>query len=343
MGALRLWVLLTSTIPAFAQSIVHSPPRPTRWVLVYAGSLKGSRPKYTVGDFERLLAEVDSAGRPQQWLCTGVIFLHLYAPSGRVFTTWVGGPAATGEDWDQYLDSLFAPGGALHRLDSAIVAVTNVIGPLGQRVPISIMLPYPDPASDSLQFRHQTYVLTESKGRVAALSAYVKQASARFDTSAFPNLRFDGFYWLHETMPNGDTSVVMDVASAVHANGLRLLWVPYFNAQRWDRWKALGFDEAWLQPNYFFDRNLPATRLDTAATRAMAAGMGLEVEFDGRLYADPRFSDRLDPYLVALETHPELRDKAVVLYEGGGGLLRLSRSQVQTDREQYRHLAKSLQ
>src|SRR5207249_2401089 len=89
---------------------------PTRWILAYPGTLKGGiGTSYDVDDFVRLLGIVDSIGRVTSWLCTGVIFLQLYAPSGRIFTTWGGGTPATGADWEEYLDSIVGPHGALTR------------------------------------------------------------------------------------------------------------------------------------------------------------------------------------------------------------------------------------
>jgi hypothetical protein len=122
-------------------------------------------------------------------------------------------------------------------------------------------------------------------------------------------------------MPTSDAAVVRRVAQAVHARGLRFLWIPYYDAEGWERWHALGFDEAWVQPNYFFNRDVPASRLDSAAARAVRRGMGLEIEFDGRLLATPGFGDRLGPYLEVLRRYPQLAARSLAVYDGGGALL----------------------
>ena len=54
--------------------------------------------------------------------------------------------------------------------------------------------------------------------------------------------------------------------------------------------------------------------------------MGLEVEFDGRLFDDPEFTDRLEPYLSTLGSNPELRNRSIAIYDGEGALVSLSRS-----------------
>jgi hypothetical protein len=316
--------------------------QPTRWVLVYAGSAKGGHPAYKVDDFLHLLASTDSSGTPSTWLCSGIVFVHLYAASGRVFTTWIGGPAADGTDWSVYLDSLFSPGGALTRLDSAVESVERTAGVLTEKFPFSVMIPYPDPKSDSLRFAGKNYDLRSDGGRIAAAVAYIAAARERFAKAMLPRLRLDGFYWLLETMPPTDTAVVAGAARAVHAASLRLLWIPYYTSQGQERWRELGFDEAWLQPNYFFNRDVPATRLDSAANRATRMGMGLEIEFDGRLLSDPRFGDRLEPYLAELGLHPELKNHSLVIYEGGGALLMLARSTDPIARMRYQALLRAL-
>jgi len=193
-----------------------------------------------------------------------------------------------------------------------------------------------------LRFAGKRYDFTTDDGRVASVEAYTHTALDRFSKATVPHLRFDGFYWLMETAPPRDTAVVKAVTHAVHAAGRRILWIPYFSAQYLERWRDLGFDESWLQPNYFFNRDVPATRLDSAASRATRMGMGLEIEFDGRLLSDPRYGDRLDPYLAVLVGHPELRSRPIVIYEGGGALLALSRSQDMARRALYAALANTL-
>ena len=126
-------------------------------------------------------------------------------------------------------------------------------------------------------------------------------------------------------MPDSDSALVAAVGNAVHQEDLRLLWVPYYDAEGWDRW-WVWFDEAWLQPNYFFDLTLPATRLDSAAADAEGANMGLEIEFDGRVFDNPQFSNRLDPYLSTLSSNPELLGRSIAIYDGEGALVNLSRS-----------------
>ena len=330
-------MVLLQAAPAVAPS-----PAPARWVLAYAGADRAEFATYTIPHFTRLLAHVDSAGRPTYWQCTGAIFLHLWAPSGRVFTTWIGGVPANGADWVEYADSLFAPGGVLSRLDSAVALASTTLGPPPEPIRIAIMVPYPEPKAGTLQFGGREYNLQTADGRVGAASAYIADVEQRFRGAGHPRLRLDGFYWLFEMMPSADAGVVSRIAREVHARGLRFLWIPYYDAEGWERWHELGFDESWLQPNYFFNRDVPPSRLDSAAARAVQHGMGLEIEFDGRLLATPGFVDRLGPYLEVLQRHPELRARSIALFEGGGALLQLSGSPLPADRVRYEQLGRAL-
>ena len=216
------------------------------------------------------------------------------------------------------------------------------LGPRAEPFHISLMIPYPDSRSGTLNFGTGRFDLGTTRGRVAAAAAWVAAASERFARAGFHRLRLDGFYWLQETAPSSDAALLPQVAQVVHGRGLRFLWIPYYDSENWTRWRALGFDEAWLQPNYFFNRQVPPTRLDSAVARAEAFAMGLEIEFDGRLYADPVFADRLEPYVAALAAHPELRARAVAIYEGGGALATLASSHRASDRLRYEQLVAAL-
>jgi hypothetical protein len=93
-----------------------------------------------------------------------------------------------------------------------------------------------------------------------------------------------------------------------------------------------------LQPNFFFHPDVPVVRFDSAVTRARAAHMGLELEFDRRLFTDTLFRDRLTPYLATLEKAPDLRNRPIAIYEGGGALIQLARSADAHHRSLYRRL-----
>ncbi|MGE0352269.1 MAG: DUF4855 domain-containing protein [Gemmatimonadales bacterium] len=291
---------------------------------------------YSVDDCLRLVAGVDSAGRPTRWLSTGAIFLALYGKSRRAFTSWMPNALpATGADWEAYLDSMVARDGPLGRLDSAVQQAEAVLGRRPGGYEVAIMAPYPDPGSDTLRFSGTLYDFHTGAGRAGAVRAYLRELVHRFPSAGFQRLQLRGVYWLREGIAPEDTSTVRATADVVHAAGLRFLWIPYFRARGIAGWRRLGFDEIWYQPNYFFHPEIGPARMDSAWANARRFGAGLEIELDRRLLTDTLFRHRLDPYLQLLEDHPEARAGSIAIYEGAGALIDLSRSRRAEDRALY--------
>jgi len=314
---------------------------PSTWLLVYAGGPK--RLNYSVNDFVHLIAHVDTAGRPAGWLCTGTIFLEIFAPSGKVFATWIGGQPAGGNDWSAYLDTLFDTGGVLRRLDSTVALVSVRAGAPRERFSVAIMIPYPDSSVSRLDAPWGSYELAGIDGRLKAVDSYINEVLHRFRTGSYAHLNLVGFYWLRESIADADVLLTNDVAKRIHKLGLRFLWIPYYNAPGTVLWNFIGFDQAWLQPNYFFHPHVPALRMDSAVARARSLELGLEIEFDVRLFTGgEEFSGRLDPYLHALGQAPDLRRKSVVIFDGAGALLQLSSSKDSVYRALYSRLATTL-
>jgi len=259
-------------------------------------------------------------------LCTGVLYLEVWAPSGRAFATFAAHPWAVGEDWSTYLDTLFQPGASLDRLDSAVSLVGGSIGGLGRAFPVTIMIPYPDPALDTLRFGGRTYQLTSAGSRLDVVRAWVDSVRDRFRDRRFRNLELHGMYWLQEKALGDDRAFLPEAASVVHRAGLKFLWIPYYLSTGHESWRTFGFDEAWYQPNYFFRLPATALRVDSAMQVAESLHMGVEVEFDPRLFRDSTYAHRLEPYIVSLWSHPALRRRSLAIYDGAGALLTLSRS-----------------
>ena len=139
---------------------------------------------------------------------------------------------------------------------------------------------------------------------------------------SFRHVRLTAIYWLDEAVWGGDEPSV--AIAAAHARGLAAFWIPYYDAGGWDRWRELGFDAAWQQPNYFFGSTLPRARLDSAVARARAAGMGLELELDRRVVVDSGARRRLRESITAIRAS-NVRD--LVVYDGAGMLHELFTSE----------------
>jgi len=319
---------------------------PERWVLLYAGgpAKATTYPRYTVEDDVRYVTEVDSSGRPQRWLTTGAIMLSIYGVDGRSFATWAAGKwPALGSDWETYGDSLLVPGGILDRLDSAVALGSSTLGSRAAKYSVVIMIPYPDSGRGFLTFLGKNYDQSLVADRIALAGAYVSTIEHRFTQRAFPQLSLKGFYWLHEEIGGSDSAVVSATAKQIHSDSLLFYWIPYFKAPGYTLWRTFGFDEAWIQPNYFFHPGVPDRQLRDALAIARANSMGMELEFDLRLFGDSGFANRFDPYLTALEGAPDIHARPIALFEGHGALLRLSASRDSREQGLYRRLARDLQ
>ena len=339
----RLHFWTAAAVASIAGALTGGVPHrdQTRWIALYAGGpsdFTPTYPPYTTADLTTYVAVSDSSGKPVGWLTSGALFLEIYSSAKHMFATWGKGRApASGKDWEAYADSLTALDGPLGRLDSAVTRVSAALGPPVQPYRFVVMIPYPPGGPDSLTFLGHAYFMGDWRGRVALVHDYVEEMRQRLSPRRFPHLAFDGFLWLREEVPPGDSLVLPAVATIVHGVGARFLWVPYFHpgAAAWRRW---GFDEAWLQPNYFFHPELPQTRLDSAVAKARAWDMGLEIEFNSKMFSSPQFEDRLDPYLSQLSAAADLRARAIVVYDGAGALLQLARNQNPRARAVYARL-----
>lgn len=315
-----------------------------RWVLIYSGGL--SRPRYSVDDLTRYVAVVDSVGHPRTWLTTGAVFLELQGASGNYLTAITGAKPATGADWVQYLDSLFAQRGVLRRLDSAVARVASVLGPRRRPFQVAIMIPYPDPRSGTVTLWGSKRDFRSNDGRAGASVAYAREVTRRFRGGRFGHLNLEGFYWLMEGAGTPDTGLIHTVADGLHSLRTKFYWISDFfdfTRRHWTGTKALGFDQAWLQPNFFIDTMTSPARIDSALALARAQGVGIELEVDKRLFSSQVFAKRLEPYLVALDSAPDLLAGPLALYEGSGALLRLANSKDATLSQLYRHLARTFQ
>ena len=271
-----------------------------RWILVYAGG--SNHLHQSASNIEHLF--YSQLGSSSRRLFDGVVYLDTRSPSGHNLLSWASGPPDP-SDYASYLDTLMSPRGALAIADSISRSHSDTLL-------VALMIPYPlgkvtrSPASDS---------------RVTFIASYIARAESLYASRHFQSLRLWGFYWLPENVSPNDTAIVQHFTTIVHWHGLRALWIPYYLATLTPRWRNLGFDSAILQPNYYMGDSIGPERLDSALSRAMAWGMGLEVEFDRRLLTEPKYVARLNRYMEVLESGKGREHiQVVAVYDGAGAL-----------------------
>ncbi len=333
-SALSLLLFIVCLQPAGAQAAPYEglPLHWRRWLFVYAGG--EGRPAYSKDDFLKLLTSRDSRGQPRGRLFDGALFSEL-SRAGRSFSPLFSPKPATGDDWRWYLDTLFSDNGFLTSLDSA-AGLLSQKGVLKGSLGVSVMIPYPFAMRDSLWYDGELFVVNRgSAGQISAARRYVEDLSNHFRGWRYKYLSPVGMYWLVEDAKGSDTLLIREVASVVHSQGFLFFWVPYYNAPGRDTWKELGFDVAWLQPDYMFYPQVPPQRLDSAVMLAFKGGLGIDLEIDHKIFADSVFRQRFAPYLTMLEAHPEALRGPLSVYDDAGMLLKLADSKDPYLRDQY--------
>lgn len=100
----------------------------------------------------------------------------------------------------------------------------------------------------------------------------------------------------------------------VHKLGLKVIWIPYFQANGYLVWRDYGIDYACMQPNYSFYNNETDWVLYANERYVKRFGMAYEMEIGGT--SDVHI-DRYNAYLrVGVETG--FMNAVHMYYQGGG-------------------------
>jgi hypothetical protein len=282
-------------------------------------------------------------GVPKHWLFDAFLFLMQRTPSGA--STTKGGMVQA--DWEEHLARWFLPGRDLQALDAALATSARSLAapPVKRKVILSI----PHPGRKVRDFGDvdgdgRSEDLSTAAGVATVMRWYVAAARSRFAAAGFTHLELWGFYWMHETISVPDEPQVQAAADAVHAAKLKLLWIPWFGAVGWDRWRACGIDVAIMQPNYaFFSNHRGAVRRNRLAVNAdlsRRAGMGVEIELP--MYCnDPASARYFLEYLAdgAAQRHG-YQEGATAYYLGAKNLGMLGQSSRPWQRQLARALAR---
>ncbi len=299
--------------------------------LIYAGADR--RPEWTVEEVMPYVVHTYSDGH-KDWFFDGFLILEFTSgSSGKGFQNGVGTDYATKEDWEWLLDKHIS---ALRSLDTAISIGKAELGEPRLRHKAVLGMPAPIKAQGTGwgQLNGRTLDFANEDDRFEASKWYVTEAAKRFNEAQLENIDLSGLYWVEEGLyTNG--SIVPRVNDWIYRNCLRSYWIPYYanNEQFKLNWHDIyNFDIAYLQPNYFFRRDIPMQQLYDAVDEAKRYGMGVEMEFEtqgtSRLqHDDPdSYFTRLEDYINVFEEKGVYDESAVAWYSGTKGYLDLARS-----------------
>lgn len=335
---LLIVVLLLQNMNVFSQTIKSKRGDIKDLVLIYNGG--AHREKVFDEELFDYYVSMPNEEGGRDWLFDGFLFLELKDGKGHDFASYYGEAPARKLEWTNQLEFLFTKGQGVCALESSIEkAKPEVKGKFKKRKAV-IFMPEPIPnqknwgalAGDSLDFSKQ-------EDRIKACKWYIDTALKMFKQAKFKNVEITGFYWLAEEATNS-----RDLTGAVssYLKGLKksFVWIPYFKSDGYNEWKELGFTQAFLQPNHFFNDKIPYERLPETFKLASENGMSVEMEFDDRALHSYGWSYRLEDYIKAFKESGAFKNLDMAYYQGNNTFFRLAVSDDPKDRALFLELAK---
>lgn len=210
-----------------------------------------------------------------------------------------------------YLDCAFAPGQEIEILNAAAQQAAQEMEEPAHKIAVILGLPYPKGNS------------TMASARLELEKWYINEAIVRWQQMNPSALRLAGFYWTEEIVPDEDIAFVRGVNTAVHQLGYKSYWAPYYSAQNTEKWNSLGFDFAWLQPNYYFKEKQAYYRgedmIGQSFTIARETGAGTMLEWSWNVRQVPENTKYLNAYLERGQRMGANR-ASILVYDGEGGI-----------------------
>ncbi|SFS32575.1 protein of unknown function [Porphyromonadaceae bacterium NLAE-zl-C104] len=275
----------------------------------------------------------DDSGK-ESWLFDSFLFLEIHNGAGKTFATGYTDNPANQKEWKELVDHYFQSRYCMGALNRSIDKAIERIGEPKEKRKIIIGLPEPIRGQKDWGSVRNGVPLDFSNpdDRIAAVKWYIDYVRQKFNEMQYDNLELAGFYWIAEEATN-TRSIVADIATYLNDLKYSFNWIPYFKSDGYSEWEKLSFNYAYLQPNYFFNENIPYSRLEEACELAKQYNMDMEIEFDERALSG--WGYRLEDYLKAFKEHGIWQTKRLAYYQGGRALYDLSISTDKNNRELY--------
>ena len=281
--------------------------------LIYQGG--AHRIDWTKDQFGPYVTHKFADGK-EEWLFDGYLFLEFKDGKGYTLSPGYDKLLARRTEWEWYLDRIFEPGKSLDALDQAISEKKEQLGDPGFRhkIVLTVIVAHKD-QKDWGELDGKKLDFSNIEDQKAATKWFIDQLTDRFAKAGYKNLDLYGLYWIDEDMVHTN-DFPKQIKSYINDKGLKFVWIPYWNAPGHERWKELGFDIAYQQPNYFFHDDIPYERLDNAIDTALTYGMGMEFECDVRAMTqnDPNWQYRMKDYIDAFEKRGVFENSAIAYY-----------------------------
>jgi hypothetical protein len=261
------------------------------------------------------------------WLFDGFLFLEIFDKNQKLeWDPGFGYKTAAKEQWEWLLDRYFGKGKGPDALESVLDSLAK-IGKKPLR-PRRVVISIPDPVfgyTEWGEINGNKLDFNKSEDQVAAACWFIDRVAEKWNEKGYKHIKLDGFYWVHEAAGK-DFAIIPEVKKYLVSKSKKLYWIPYWKAERSDMWNELGFDCAYQQPNYFFNKEVSDQRLDDACNFGKLHGMGMELEFDNNV-AKPEGRKKYYDYINSFEANNVWTERRVAYYEGGGAWLKMSQSE----------------
>ena len=312
----------------------------------------------------------------EQWLFSAFLFLE--GSDWIHDKTFVLGPGESADKsiWQYQLDLWLGEEGCVSELDKACSTVAGRIGtPERKRgviigIPDAIMFQNFSDKTSSTAYWGDGLDFADVKDRLKALYWYIDTARSMFADLKCRYLELAGFYITSEEIylpydidvncryKNWDV-IAPALGEYCHAAGQGLYWIPYHMGPGYKYWKQLGIDQAWMQPNWYWDLHKegahPFDKTIAAIEEADMSGMELEFEYScianemngGKMGPDgagrlvftsndvPALQDRVRRYMQEFKDAGFYGKRSIALYSGSNALTQLATSPVAEDRKLY--------
>ena len=317
----------------------------------------------------------------EQWLFQGFLFLE--GSDWMHNKTMVLGPGESADKsvWQYQLDLWLGEGGCVSELEKACADVASRIGAPSRKrgvvigIPDAIMFRYFSDKKSSTTYWGDSLDFASVQDRLKALYWYIDSARGMFARLGCKYLELAGFYITSEEIylpydidvncryKNWD-EIAPALSAYCHAKDQGLYWIPYHMGPGYKYWKQLGIDQAWMQPNWYWDHKAgerhPFSRTIEAIREADMSGMELEFEFSavadimrpGVMGPDgagrqtftsddvPALQDRVRRYMQEFKDAGFWGKRSIALYSGSNALTQLAASPLPEDRALYDELCR---
>ncbi len=316
-------------------------------VLLYGGA--DHRKDFTQEEIDAYVKYTNRDGK-KSWLFDGFLLLEIFDLTNNIAYTYgyrKGGlllPSALQKDWQKVLNYYLGENGMLDKIERSIKEGIKELGKPSKR---QIYIGIPEPiihligddkisATKYWGFANGRMLdFSDEAQRFEACKWYIEQARKMFKNRKYKHLELAGFYWVAEDS-NTTHDLIKTTGEYLKSQGLAHVWIPYFMASGYDKWKDYGFTLAYHQPNYFFRDKETSERVKTAIELAKKSGLHMEMEFDERALEDKGGrGQRLRDYMHYFKEEGAWDSMCLTYYQSNKALYDLKVSGNAKDRELY--------